>query len=153
MSGKKNYKILKKISNFNTFGIDTNIFIYLLDGNSSFHNQTVQFFNFVDQKRKKILTSNITLAEILSFKAGTAQLRALRDSLFDIPNLEIIELTNSIAIEAARIRREHKLSLPDSIQLATAIIHKADLFITNDQKLNSFKEIPIVLLTKNTIFK
>lgn len=36
--------------------------------------------------------------------------------------------------------------LPDSIQLATAKLNKAKAFITNDERLKSFKELKVVLI-------
>ena len=35
---------------------------------------------------------------------------------------------------------------PDSIQLATAIVRKADYFLTNDAALKQVKEIKVVVL-------
>ena len=64
-----------------------------------------------------------------------------------MPNLNIIDVDYKIALEAARIKREYKFRLPDSIQLATALIGKAQAFVTNDQRLKKFQELPIVMLS------
>jgi predicted nucleic acid-binding protein len=63
-----------------------------------------------------------------------------------VPNLTDLEDNMAISLEAARIRREYGLRLPDATQLATAIYAKAKAFITNDHRLKQFKEIKIITL-------
>ncbi len=44
-----------------------------------------------------------------------------------------------VALLAARMRAEHRLRLPDAIQLATAIIERCDALVTHDR---DFPDIP-----------
>lgn len=44
------------------------------------------------------------------------------------------------------LRVNYNLKTPDAIHLATAIEHKADVFITNDKQLKKVKEIAILYL-------
>ena len=64
----------------------------------------------------------------------------------ETPNLKIKNLDSEIAIEAARIRRKYGFQTPDAIELATAVVAKADAFITNDKRLMKFNEIKVKLL-------
>lgn len=55
-------------------------------------------------------------------------------------NLKVYGLESEIASEASRLRRNNRtLRTPDSIQLATAIVGGADVFVTNDIKLRMLK--------------
>ncbi len=124
-------------------GIDTNIFIYYLQAHPSFGIASKTIFESLAQNKTKAVTSTITLAELLAIDAASAHLDMMQKLFLETPNLTIIDMNQPIAIEAARIKRTYGYRLPDAIQLATSIYAKANLFITNDQKIQSCKEITI----------
>lgn len=93
-----------------------------------------------------MITSVITLAELLSFKAPTPMLKRLEEELLLVPDLQISDVDKNISKEAAAIRRKYRFNLADSIQLATALQGKAKAFITNDHRLKSFKKLKIISL-------
>lgn len=66
--------------------------------------------------------------------------------MFQMPNLSVYNVNEVIAEEAARLRAVYNLKTPDAIIVATAIIYKADVFLTNDHRLAVIKEIPVVKL-------
>lgn len=127
-------------------GTDTNIFVYFLDKESPFYSQAEKFFKHVADQKITIVTSILTFTELLSLKAPQATLDKLEDELLLIPNMNIIDVQKDIAKTAAAIRRSYGFMLPDSIQLATAILAKSDAFVTNDERLKGFKRLPIILL-------
>jgi len=51
-----------------------------------------------------------------------------------------------IADRAAELRARYRLSTPDSIQLATAVNHKATCFYGNDRTLRRVNEIQCLIL-------
>lgn len=138
----------KTLNKLEFLAIDTNIFVYFFTADSPFHLKSNVLFEEVFIKNIKIVTSNITLTEVLSYKASTSQIKLLEKELLNIPNLQIIELSNSIAIKAAQIRREYGYSLPDAIQLATAKLSKAKAFLTNDNRLKTYQGLKIILLSE-----
>lgn len=142
MNGRKKVKLL---------ALDSNIFIYNLEDNPQFVKFTDLIFEKLISNKKEAVTSIISLTEILSYPKSARVEHKLIEDFFTTPNLEVLEVTREIAIEAAKIRREQRFRLPDSIQLATAIHAKADVFITNDQRLQKFKEIDIALLSTLSI--
>lgn len=149
MSGKKGRKFLRKLLNsFHAVGLDTNLFVYYLDKDSPFYSQAVKIFKTIVEKKINAITSIITLAELLSFRASQPMLDRLENELFLIPQLAVIEVARDIAKEAGRIRREYGFRLPDSIQLATALHFEAQAFVTNDDNLEKFKELSVILLKK-----
>jgi predicted nucleic acid-binding protein len=134
----------------NLIGLDTNIFIYYLHQDPLFGEKAKYIFSELIANKIKILTSVITLTELLSLKQSDKDTTKLKNFFFEIPNLETKVVSEAIALEAARIRRLHGFHLPDALQLATALTGKADMFITNDTKLRKCKEIKILSLHQFT---
>lgn len=138
----------KTLGKFRVVGLDTNIFVYYFDSNSSFYPQAERLFEQIAVGNLSIFTSVITLSELLSFKASKSQLYKLEQEFLLIPNLTMIDVNLEVAKEAASIRREYGFRLPDSIQLATALIGRAQAFVTNDERLKKFKKLPIADFAK-----
>ena len=149
MSGKKGCKSLKKIvSKFEIIGIDTNIFIYYLNRNSQYHQVVENIFILFAKQKYQILTSTLTLTELLSFKTTEAASYNLEKEFLSIFQFLILDVSRGIASQAARIRRKYDFHLVDSIQLATALEGKAKAFITNDKRLKKFKELKVLLVSE-----
>lgn len=139
---------MKKVLNkYQRIGIDTNVFIYYLNKNSSYYSRTVGIFTLLAEKQSILVTSIITLTELLSFKADESITTKLEREFVLIPNLQLIEINRAIAQNAAKIRRMYGFALVDSIQLATAVEHTAQVFITNDKKLQRFKGLKVLMLS------
>ena len=64
--------------------------------------------------------------------------------------MELVELNSEIASLFAKIRAEYGIKTPDSVQLASAVYAKADLFVTNDDRLSQFDndECRVLLLSE-----
>lgn len=135
-----------ELSNYNLIAIDTNIFIYHLTKNTRFHLQARKLFETTIKNKVNIVTSNVTLIELLSPDIPLDWIEVLKEKFMQTPYLKIIEVSNDIALEAAEIRRKYKFTLPDAIHLATAQLFGAEVFITNDQKLKKFKKIKVLQL-------
>ena len=103
-------------------------------------------FEKAEQRKFKIKTSVISIIEALSFPSSKPVLNKIKEEFDTLPNFEAFSIGREIGENAARIRRKYKFLLPDSIQLATALYSKSDIFITNDKRLRKFKEIPVILL-------
>lgn len=149
MSGTRKRGMLQKdLGKYNKVGIDSNVFIYYFEGHPLLGPLTLPLFATLEEGKIKATTSTVTLTEVLGFRDLTLNVDWLADKLLSTPNLTMLEVSNGIALEAAKIRREYKFRTPDAIQLATALIYKAQAFVTNDEGFKRFKEIEIVLLTE-----
>lgn len=120
--------------------LDSMLFMYFLDKSDKvFHQLSVKTFQSLFLQKTKLLTSTISIIETLSFpKLSDNQDNIDSYLLFfkTCPNLTIYPVDVDIACIAADLRRKYRpLKTPDSIQLATALSHNADLFITNDNRL------------------
>ena len=128
-------------------GIDTNIFIYYFEQNPQFGLDAKEIIDDLSASRLEGVTSILAVVETLSKKDLPKDIaKDLEESILEIPNLSILDVDRKIGVLAADIRREYGFRLPDSIQLATAVISKAGSFITNDTRLKKFKELKVVLL-------
>lgn len=133
---------IKKVS------LDSNIFIYNLENNPQFVLYTDKIFKKLIENKLKASTSIISLIELLSFPNTENLANKIAEDFYETPNLSVVDITAEVAKKAAQIRRDYKYKLPDSIQLATALLSKSQVFITNDQKLKSFKGLKVILLSE-----
>jgi predicted nucleic acid-binding protein len=115
---------------------DTNLFIYLWEDYGVLSQSVADLRTKMLRRRDQLLTSTLTLGEILvkPTVAGNAQLcRKYEDAIASVAML--IPLDAKVAKIYASIRRDRTLKAPDVIQLASAASVAADLFITNDERL------------------
>lgn len=137
----------KNLNKFKRVGVDTNFFIYYFQKHPHFGPVVKNVLNLLSENQAMLATSILTMTELLSFKASEILITRLERDLMLMANLQLIEVDNEIAREAARIKREYEFTLADAIQLATALENNVEVFITNDKKLQHFKELKIILLS------
>lgn len=138
----------KTLDNYQQVAVDTNIFIYYFQKHPQFGSTAKELLLRLAKNQAQIITSVISLIEILSFKTTKQKIIRLEHELTHIAKLDMIEVSHEIGKKAASIRREYGFRLADAIQLATAVEHKADVFITNDQQLKQFKPLKILILSE-----
>ena len=117
--------------------LDTNLFVYLLEDNGQRGKRATEIFNEVSLRGDEVLTSALTLGELL-VKPIEANDLALADryrKAFRGPTVRLISFDEVGAEKYARIRKDRGIKAPDAIQLATAAAAGCDLFITNDDRL------------------
>lgn len=133
-------------------GIDTNCFLYVLSDHPRFFQPAKTVFATLEEKNIPLATSVITLIALLYFaekRGGKKVLIDYQDAVINFPNLDLVSVNVEIAQKAAQLRVKYKITTPDAIQLATAIISNCSFFISNDKTLlRCQKEISILLLKK-----
>jgi predicted nucleic acid-binding protein len=131
--------------------LDTNIFIYALEGYPEFLKILTELFDMIDNGKVRAYSSELTLAETLvkpMTDNNTRLQKAYQDAVRTAGFLQVLPVDREILIEAARIRSQNaRLRLPDAIHLATAQYCGCDIFFTNDRRLKTYPNINIVLLT------
>lgn len=121
---------------------DTNLFIYLWEDYGPLSQAVEELRLKMLRRGDQLLTSTLTLGEILvkPTVSGNAELcRKYEDAISSVALL--IPLDAKVAKIYAAIRRDRLLKAPDIIQLASAASAAADLFITNDARLQG-KHVP-----------
>lgn len=121
---------------------DTNLFIYLLEDKGELTERVVSLRQRMVERRDQLLTSALTLGEILvkPLKDGDDALAEQYEQAITA-SAEVLPFDAATATRFATVRRDHAVRPPDAIQLACASLARVDMFITNDQRL-SRKVVP-----------
>jgi predicted nucleic acid-binding protein len=126
--------------------VDTNPIIYLFEG-SPLVTRFRALFVDIDRGRIRALVTPITVAEIVSgpLKAGKDALaERYRRAITDNEGWTIRDIDADIAMLAARLRLQHKLKLPDALQLAAAVSEGCYALVTHDRDFASVTDLPIL---------
>ena len=116
---------------------DTNLFVYLFEDKGKLAERVVSLRKRMIERNDELLTSTLTLGEILvkPLEAGNEAL-ARRYEQEITASATVISFDRSAAHVFATLRRNRTIQPPDAIQLACAASAGVDLFITNDRRLN-----------------
>jgi predicted nucleic acid-binding protein len=129
--------------------LDTNVWIYAIEGYSSYAKLLQEVFTQIDQGELVAVTSELTIAEVLvkPFQEDNLQVvQAYQSILQRSEKVKVIPINREILESAAKLRATTKLKLPDAIHLATAINQGAKTFITNDSGFKPMANIRIFQL-------
>ena len=130
--------------------IDTAPFIYFIEKNEDnpqYYNKIKKFFDDAYNNDVDFVSSVITMEEYLVFpyRINSQEYIDLFENLIKILELEVVNIDEKIAKEAAKIRAEYRsFKAMDALQLAAASLTDCDLFMTNDKQLRQFKEIKCI---------
>ena len=113
--------------------IDTNIFIYLTQGDKN----VIEYI-----QDKNICVSFISELELLSFKNITSEEDLIVKEI--LSQFTIYNFDENLKNQIVFLRKKYNLKLPDSIILATAKYFDIP-FITSDKKLNNIEEVDVIL--------
>jgi len=117
---------------------DTNLFIYLFEEYGDLSQRVQSLRKKMLQRGDHLLTSAFTLGELLvkpTEKGAVELCKSYEDALARTAIL--IPFDVRAAVQYARLRCDRSLRAPDAIQLACAGAAHVDLFITNDERLQS----------------
>jgi predicted nucleic acid-binding protein len=117
---------------------DTNLFIYLFEGSSVFSTEVAELRRRMLARRDQLLTSAITLGEILvkPMERGDSASAAYYQKVITTTAI-VIPFEEKAAVIYAGLRADRSLRAPDAIQLSCAASARVDLFVTNDTRLHS----------------
>lgn len=108
------------------FAFDSSVLIlFLNDALAPVHVQTLS--DALDAGQAQI--SAVVRAEVLAWSGHTALSLSVADELLDA--FHLVSVDAAVANEAARIRREHGLKMPDALIAATALLQLAALVTAN----------------------
>lgn len=122
--------------NGNSILVDTNIAIFLLNGD----HDLAEILN-----EKKLFVSFVTQLELL----GYAKITHLQEKLIEnmLSYCVVVDINSAIKSEVIRLKRSYKIKLPDSIIAATAIY--LDLpFMTADKGFSRIEELNLMIYEK-----
>ncbi|MDO8515071.1 MAG: PIN domain-containing protein [bacterium] len=135
--------------------LDSMIFIYLLERNEKYFSLVNIIFELLEKGKITGTTSIISPLEVLSSPKLSPDQISLYGRFFkEEQNLVTHELNWLITDFAAEIRRNYNLRTPDAIQLATAKLAGANMFISNDEiykKILDIKNFPKICLLSSVV--
>lgn len=131
-------------------GVDTSIFIYFIEKkNPAYIRIMREFFKKNKEGKIRLVTSTITLLEVLvqPFKQSRHDLvEKYKKILEESEYIKLVDFNIEISEISAKIRAKSGIRTPDAIQIGTSVHSEADYFLTNDKRLKSVEEIPLILL-------
>jgi predicted nucleic acid-binding protein len=130
-------------------GLDTNVFIFQVEENLRYVELVNPIFVWLEESEARAVTSTITMLELLVQPYRLSDMDRVNKFyalLSTYPNLEWIAPTLGIADLAARLRAEHNLRTPDSLQVATALACQATGFISNDPVFQRVADLEVIIL-------
>jgi len=122
--------------NGNSLFLDTNIVLYLLDGD-----ETVADILF----EKTVFISFISELELLGFK-GLTQIDHERIVRF-LMDATIVDINSEIKKITIELRKTYKIKLPDAIVAATSFYLNLP-FLTSDKELSTITELNVLLYNR-----
>lgn len=143
--------VREALSAYKRIALDTNLFIYAFEQHPQYGETVKAILDEVEAGAVEAVVSTITLTEILTkpIREGNETLEKRYRLLFThFPNLTVIPVDVSVAEQAAYLRGKYGLKTPDALIVASAIVARAKLFITNDRRLEQVTEIQSVAINE-----
>ena len=135
--------------------VDANVLISGYESTTERADQALRVFDAVAEGEFKAVTSELTLAEVLSkpFSLGQTDLSDLYEKLLSGRNyIGVVPVTRSILIDAAKLRAGHSnVRLPDAIHLATATDSGCTAVLSDDRRLPTVANMRLVRLSPRSL--
>jgi predicted nucleic acid-binding protein len=133
-----------------TTALDTAVFIYYIEENEVFLPLVASIFEEVAAGRREVVTSSLTLLEVLVVPYRTGNL-ALADRyeryLSRSQGVRLVDIGRAELRVAAQLRALHpSVRTPDALQLATALSAGCETFVTNDRDLPAATGLKVIQL-------
>ncbi len=117
--------------------LDANPIIYSIEGTPEFRAAALGWLERAEAAGGAVMTSRLSRLEcrVKPLRDGNKDLLARFEGFFVREGLELAEITAEVIEAATALRATHNFRPPDAIHLATAILAKADTFLTGDRNL------------------
>ena len=130
--------------------VDTAVFIYFIEEHPMYLPLVEPLFAEVDAGRRELVTSALTLLEVLvvPYRAGDLQLAERYEAIFSRSRgLRVVDLDRGQLRTAAQIRATHGVRTPDALQLAAAFSERCQVFLTTDRRMPALPGLRVVQLS------
>ena len=130
-------------------GVDAVIFIYFIEEHPQFLPLLEPLFREVDDGRRELVTSALTLLEVLvvPYRSGDSLLAERYEALLTRSRgVRVSEISRDHLRAAAQLRAITGVKTPDSLQLVAASAAGCATFLTNDRELPTIRGLRILQL-------
>ena len=118
--------------------LDTNIFIYALEGFPAFEAVLADLFEAIDDRAIQAVTSELALAEALVkplADKNPSAVEAYERALAPRSSLMVLPISRPILRRSAELRAAPGGKLPDAIHVATVLEADCDAILSADQRI------------------
>ena len=144
----------ERLATHTIIGLDTSVFIYHLEAHPVYLSLTRELLAGVEAGRWTAVISTVTVMELTVRPwqlDRPAVARAYEALLVHFPHLILADVTRDVARRAAQLRARYRIRPADALQVATALIHEATAFVTNDQLLTRLSPALDVVMLDNFV--
>lgn len=146
--------LAERLAKHSTLGLDTTVFIYHVEAHARYLPLTQALLSGVQARRWTAVTSTVTLMELTvrPWQLGLAAVaREYEVLLVNFPHLTLLDVTRDVARRAAELRAQYRLRPADALQVATALVHGATAFVSNDRTLLRLAPVLDVVLLDDLV--
>ncbi len=130
--------LIQQLVEHSIIGLDTPVFIYHVEAHPTYLPLTQELLAGVETGQWTAVTSTVTIMELTVRPwqlDRPAVARAYEALLLHFPHLVLADVTRDVARRAAQLRARYRIRSADALQVATALVHNATAFVTNDRRL------------------
>jgi predicted nucleic acid-binding protein len=131
-------RIAESLTGCKVIGLDTPVFLYHFESHLDYSPLTKELLDGIERGRWEGVTSMITLMEttVHPWQVGREDVaRKYEALLVNFPHLTFAVVDREVVRTAAQLRARFQVRPPDSLQVAAALVHEAQAFVTNDKHL------------------
>lgn len=140
----------ERLAGHEVIGLDTSVFIYHFEAHPRYLALTRVLLDAVQAGRQAAVTSTVTVMELTvrPWQLGRpAVAREYEVLLVHFPHLILADVTRDVARRAAQLRARYRIRPADALQVASALLHGATAFVTNDRQLARLApELDVIVL-------
>jgi len=139
----------ERLAGHAVIGLDTAIFIYHLEAHPQYQPLTQELLAGIQAGRHAAIISMVTVMELTvrPWQVGRpAVAREYEALLVHFPHLTLADVTRDVARRAAQLRARYRLRPADALQVATALVHRATAFVTNDRRLARLEPVLDIII-------
>ena len=95
-----------------------------------------------------VITSRLSRLEcrVKPLREGNAEGLERIEGFFSRESLELVEVSAEVIERATELRAKHNFRTPDAIHLSSALVAKADVFLTGDRNLERCPGLQVEIL-------
>ena len=134
---------------YEVIGLDAMSFIYHFEEKPHFGPITKVLFAHIQAGKVSAVISVLLAGEVLTGvkKVGNREMILRYRHIFsEFPNLALHDADMRVMEKMSDLRAAYGLKIPDAIYLATALLHGAQAFVTNDAGLKRVNELDVLVL-------
>lgn len=132
--------------------LDTNIFLNVKNKEEPFYFYSKTILEAVDRGEIEAIVSIVTIAELCVGYYKNNEIKEKEEfvaGLYANKNYKIVNLDLILADKCAEIKSKTNLKLPDCIIIASSMIEKVLILITNDSKFDKAKDFIQIMLPES----